>query len=222
MKKIIHLLLGLFLIQSLSAQVGFSVSTDLSVLRSFTKDQEFNSFGQTVHANWHLKEKETVYVWISYFVNGKYSNQLTATAKDSATAPQSINYTSNSKLRYRTLSIGWKHYFKGNFHREDPGLSIYSIAGLGLLSGLVENGYNPGIDTALYTVPQKSISGTEGFKRLTVDLGVGLETELFPSVYLYGELRTWVPITDYPSPYLFNNDVPKVATVGLGLRVLFY
>ena len=178
MKKIIHLLLGLFLIQSLAAQVGFSVSTDLSVLRSFTKDQEFNSFGQTVHANWHLKEKETVYVWISYF--------------------------------------------KGNFHREDPGLSIYSIAGLGLLSGLVENGYNPGIDTALYTVPQKSVSGTEGFKRLTVDLGVGLETELFPSVYLYGELRTWVPITDYPSPYLFNNDVPKVATAGLGLRVLFY
>ncbi len=222
MKKILYISILILAWQSIYAQPGFSVSTDLSYLRSFTKAQKFHSFGQTVHAQWHLREKETIYAWISYFVEGKYSNPFTATAKDSSVSPTLQNYTSNSRLRYRTLSIGWKHYFKGNFYREDPGLSIYSLAGFGLLSGRVENRYDPGVDTSRYNTPQKALEGIEGFKRLTVDLGLGIETELFSSVYLYGEVRTWIPITDFPSPYLVNDDVPKVVTAGLGLRVLFY
>ena len=219
-----NVLILLFLVPGLNAfaQVAFSVSTDLSLLRNFTPNQKFLTLGQTVMANWHLKEKETIYTSISYYVDGRYKNALTALAKDTSTSPQQVRYTSSSRLRYRTFSVGWKHYFTGTYNREGKGINVYGLAGLGLISGRVENSFTPAIDTALYQVPQKAVEGSGGFKRLSLDLGAGLETELFPGIYVYGDARTWIPASEFPSPYLYNNDLPKVLIIGLGLRIALY
>ena len=124
-------------------------------------------------------------------------------------------------MRFRNLSLGWKHYFRGSFNREGFYLNLYGTAGLGLLSGRIENSYNRQIDTALYTIPQRSIAGIEGFKRLTVDVGIGVETELAVGIYAYADIRTWLPASEFPSPYLYNNDIPQIGVFCLGLRVLF-
>jgi len=210
----------IFISVALQAQSAFSITTDASVLRNFTKGQAFTSIGQSVFANFHINRKETLYAGISYYVKGKYSNALVAVEKDTSGGVMSLNYTSNSKLGYRQVSIGLKHFFKGAFNNEES-LNIYGTAGFGLLTGRVENTFDREVDSSIYTIPQQSISGSGRFRRLTFDVAVGAETKLAAGFFLYGELRTWLQASSYPSPYLYNNNTPQVLLLNGGVRILF-
>jgi hypothetical protein len=66
------------------------------------------------------------------------------------------------------------------------------------------------------------LSGTASFKRLTFDLGLGIEKPVGADVFLYLEGRVHVPTSGYPSKHiLVNNNAPLTATVNTGLRILF-
>jgi hypothetical protein len=198
---------------------AFSVATDFAVLRSLTPGQIFTAVGQTVQGNFYFNKRDGAYVSLNYFTNGRYSNPLTATAKDSSVSPQTINYTSRSVLRYRQVSLGLKHYFKGSYNNEES-WNLYGTAGFGILMGKVENAYNVTIDTADYNVPQRALEGLGGYKRLTFDVGLGGEVLIGAGIYLYSDVRTWIPASDYPSPYLYNNNSPRVVVLSGGIRIL--
>lgn len=198
---------------------GFSISTDIGIQRNFKKDQRFWAFGHTTHAQFHLSRTDGIYVWFAYYSAGKFHNDVLATAKDPLTVPQQIAYRNNAKLRLRQFSTGWKRYLKGGADME-KGWSLYGYAGLGLLLGRVENTHSVSIDTADYFLPVRK--GKGNFKRLTLDLGLGVEFPIGNDFYFYSEARAWIPTTDYPSDYLFvNNKAPFTGMFGSGLRILF-
>jgi len=217
-KKIILLLILTFSYCHIMAQAAFSVGTDLSLLHDFTKDQQFTSFGQTVQLNFHFSKKESLYTWISYYTNGKYKNDLIALPRFLSTTPPSVAYSSSSQIGYRQISVGWKHYFKESFEAE-AAHAIYGLAGFGIMFGRVENSFNKIIDTAKYRVAQ--LPGSGKFTRLTFDIGLGVDVPIGTGFYFYGELRTWLPASDFPSRYLYNNDGPRVLLINGGLRLLF-
>jgi hypothetical protein len=204
---------------SVFGQTAFSVATDLTVLRNMNADQQFTALGQTLQANIHLTPRESVYGMVSYYGGGKFSNTLTASAYDSATAPSSINYEVNSNVHYRNMSLGLKYFFKGAYNSQET-WNIYGTVGFGILFGQAENTHNPYVDTALYEKPQVSIEGIGHFKRLTFDLALGSETPIGSGIFLYAEARTWLRASDYPSPYLYNQKAPNVAILCGGLRIL--
>ena len=213
----------LILVTLLSCLHSFSqisVATDASLLRNFNEGQKFWAFGQTVQLNFHPSEKEAIYAWISYYTNGRFKNNFSAVAKDPATIPQQANYTVYTAMRFRQFSVGWKHYFFGSFDSENI-WNAYGYAGFGLLLGKADNRYSQSVDTSLYSM-ESPAAGTGVFKRLTFDLGLGVEAPLGTGVFMYTELRTWIPTTHYPSPYLYkNNDrFPAAGAVNLGLRVV--
>ncbi|MBD0285164.1 MAG: hypothetical protein ICV51_09345 [Flavisolibacter sp.] len=218
MKKIHVLITGIIISQCVAAQV--SIGTDASVLRSLTRGQHFTVFGQTVFSNFHIKKKESVYTAVSYYTNGNFRNSLTAFARTPIT-PLSLKYTVQSSIRFRQFSLGWKHYWKGSFDDENS-WNLYTTTGFGLLWGRVQNTYNTFIDTARYVVPQRSLAGSGKIRRLTFDVGTGAEILLGGGLFLYGELRTWLQASDYPTPYLFNDDIPRVLMLNGGIRVLLY
>lgn len=204
----------------IKAQPVFSIATDATILRSLSPQQHFFAIGQTVTGNIHFTKKESLYAWVAYYTNGKFKNSAIALANSSAINPQAIHYTVYSRLRYRQISIGWKHYFKGGYN-EEMTWNLYGLAGFGLLLGNAENTYNMFIDTLQYNVPVKPYPGAGTFKRLTFDIGIGNEIPLGTTVYLYTELRSWLPASDYPSPYLINNNkVPLSLMLCGGLRIL--
>lgn len=220
LKNIVPVFLFLLAIKPASAQVvAFSLSTDASVLRSVSEGQRFWAFGQTVAGSFHFDLRWTGYASVCYYTNGRFKNNFTATAKDSA-QPAQVGYASRSNLRYRQLSLGFKYYLKGSYNNEES-WNLYGLGGFGLLFGSVENFFSQAIDTSKYVVPRQSVEGSGDFKRLTFDLGLGAEALLGASVYLYADLRTWVPASDFPSPYLYNNNTPRNITVNGGIRVLF-
>lgn len=142
-----------------------------------------------------------------------------ATAKSGATLPQEINYRNNAQLNFRHMSMGWKHYLQGNTKAEN-GWNLYYSAGFGLMFGHIVNNQSVNIDTSVYILPV--LSGNAHFKRLTFDLGLGLEFPVGGDIYLYGEGRLLVPASDYPSKYLLiNNNAPLNGTGNIGLRILF-
>lgn len=201
------------------AQVRFSIAPDISVMRNFSPDQKFWALGETVQGDFHFTKKETLYAWITFYTPGKFSNRFLATAKSQTTTPASIPFTASAKWRNNEVSVGWKHYFKGSFDAE-TGYSIYGTGGFGLMFTKVENSFAPVIDTVLYTTPTKA--GNSEFYRLTIDLGAGVEFPLGANFFVYGDVRTWVPTSSYPSPYLHNTrNVPLPFMIGGGLRILF-
>jgi len=205
---------------SLKAQLAYSIATDVSILRSFSPQQHFLAFGQTVKGNWHFSKKETAYAWVSYYTNGRFKNRATAIANGLTTQPPFINYTVYSKLRYRQVSVGWKHYFKGAYN-EETSWNLYGLAGFGLLLGKAENTYSQLIDTIQYEAPIRPTAGTGNFKRLTFDIGIGTEIPLGSTIYFYTELRSWLPESDYPSKYLINrSQLPQTLLLNGGIRVL--
>jgi len=183
------------------------------------EDQEFTAIGQMVRGDLHLSPKASVYGSIAYFTGGKFKNTLTALAYYPATSPQQVDYTAESTLHYRNISLGVRHFFKGAYNSVDT-WNLYGTAGFGLLLGAAENTHSPQVDTALYEKPPLSAEGTGDFRRLTLDLSVGAETQVGGGVFLYAEAKTWLRASTYPSPYLYNQKAPNVAILGVGLRIL--
>jgi len=220
LKKITALTITIFLFSSVFSQkTQLSVAPDISLLRSVKEQQRYWAFGQTVAFHFHFTPKDGAYAWICYYTDGKFSNDLTADAKSSGTTPQQIAYINNSRLRFRHISLGWKRYLKGTYDSESSG-NLYAYAGFGLMLGRVVNTHSTAIDSSLYSIPV--LSGKGNFKRLTFDLGLGIEFPLGASVYLYIEGKTLLPTTDYPSPYLLVNDnAPLMVAANAGLRILF-
>lgn len=212
--------LALLSVQPLSAQLkGISLATDLGIQHNFRKGQEFWAEGQTIHLQLHTDRKTAVYFWAAYYSNGKLNSAQNATAKSPFTSPQSIAYNNQALIRFKHISLGARHYLKGDALME-KGWGLYSITGFGVILGRVINNFSTPIDSALYVTALPS--GKANFKRLTLDLGLGYEHSLGGTMFLYTDLRCWVPTTDYPSPYIaINSHAPMAAMLNFGVRILF-
>jgi hypothetical protein len=211
--------LFLFLAILAHSQVRFSISADFSLMRNFSPKQKFWALGETVQGNFHFNKKQTAYAWITFYTPGKFKNNFTASAKSVFTVPSSVPFTASAKWRNNEISLGWKHYLRGSFDAEND-WSLYTIAGFGLMFTKVENIFNPSVDTSQYNAPL--LAGKSEFFRLTLDLGAGVEFLVGGNFFLYGDVRTWIPTSDYPSPYLHNNkNVPLPFMISGGIRILF-
>ena len=219
-KKIFAFLMTVFIFTiAFTQRPQFSLATDLSVLRSFKKEQQYWAVGQTVHLHFHFTPRDGAYAWISYYSNGKFTNALTANAKSPTAIPQQISYQNKAEMLLKHVSLGWKRYLKGVFDSETK-WNIYGYAGFGLMMGSVINTHSVDIDTTVYFVPV--LSYKDNFKRLTLDLGMGMEIPVGGDIFFYLEGRALVPTTDYPSRHLFvNTNAPFTGAANVGLRILF-
>lgn len=121
----------------------------------------------------------------------------------------------------KQVSIGLKHYFKGSYDAEKD-WNLYGLAGFGLLFNGVENTLLTSVDTSLYALAPTPVEGNGNFRRLTLDLGMGAELPLGGDFFVFGDVRTVLPTSFYPSPYLHRlSDVPMPVLVNLGVRILF-
>jgi hypothetical protein len=202
------------------AQQAVSVGTNLSLLRNFTKQQNFTTIGQTVEVDLHMTSQWSLYSLVSYHVKGKYDNTLLATKRDPLSSAQDFDFTNISRLGYNQFSIGLKHYLQGAYNSEGL-LNLYGTAGLGLLTGRLENRFSQSIDTAVYLIPTQAVEGDHKFRRLTLDIALGAEVDVASSFYIYGEVKTWLKASTNPSPYLYNNKTPEVLLLNVGVRILF-
>ena len=190
-------------------------------MHNFDPQQKFTVIGQTVLPQWHLDKKNTVYAWLLYHANGKYENTLIATAKAPGTQPQTISFTNQSTMRLRQISFGFKRYLVGSFDHLEK-FNLYVAGGFGVMYGHASNTFSTNIDTALYTVQYNVAHGSGDFKRLTFDITGGVEFPISYEIYIYSEMRMYIPTTDYPSKYLLNNShAPFLCGINLGLRILF-
>lgn len=188
-------------------------------MRNQKQDQQFWSAGHTIKGEMHITKKDGPYIWVSYFIPGKFKNKLLATAISPNTVPQTIAFTNKAEMSLKQISIGWKHYFKGGSDMKEN-WSLYGMAGFGIIGGSVSNNFQTTVDTTLYSAP--IINGTSRFKRLTADLGVGWELPISGELSLYNEITVWIPSSDYPSKYLLaNNKAPLIASFHLGIRIYF-
>lgn len=218
-KTIILLFCILYFVPSFSQKAQFGLATDFTILRSFKKEQRFWTIGQMIAGHFNFTPKDGLYVVFSYSGNGKFSNQVAATAKSILTIPQQVDYTNQAIMRFRHISIGWKRYLKGAYNTEDN-WNLYCYAGFGLMLGRIENTHSVAVDSAEYNIPV--LKGKANFKRLTFDLGLGYEKPVGGDVFFYLEGRVLIPTTDYPSNYLFiNNDAPLMGSLNIGFRILF-
>ena len=205
--------------EAFTQRTEISMTTDLGVMRSFKEGQKFWSFGHTIQAQFHVSRKDAIYVWLSYYLDGDFENNLTATAKSPTTTPQDIAYTNEAEMGLKQFSVGYKRYLKGDYANSNSN-NVYGYAGLGILFGISRNEITTSLDTSLYFLRVEV--GEEPFKRLTLDLGLGIEFPVGNSMFIYGEGRAWLPTTDFPSKYLYvNRDAPIMGMINVGLRVLF-
>lgn len=203
------------------AQTVFSLGTNVSVFRNTSPQQKFWTIGQFVEGYAHFSEKESGYAWLSYAIESKFKNTFTAVGKDPLTTPPTVDYTITSKWKYNQFSLGWKHYFKGSFNNETS-WNLYGTAGFGLVFVHINNEYENTIDTTHYTAENFPTSGSDTYKKLTFDLGLGVDYAIGSDLYLYGDLRTWLPASDKTSSYLINNQhAPLPVLFSVGIRILF-
>lgn len=201
------------------SQTKFSFLTDLGLLRSFKKEQQFWAAGQTIAGNFHFSPKDGAYLWFCYFSQGKFSNDLVATAKQAGTTPQTIPYVNNSEMKIKQFSLGWKHYLAGSSEADDR-INVYGQAGFGLMFGRLNNTQEPAVDSAAYYLPV--LPGKANFKRLTYDLALGAEVPLGGVIYMYFQGRVFIPASGYPSDHLLvNQDAPLTGSFSVGFRILF-
>lgn len=213
------LILNLILNLCLSAQENISAATGISLLRNFSPNQTFNAIGHTVQVFVHFTPTQSAYAWAEYYTEGKFKNNFTATSKLALASPQQIALQATGRLTYRQFSLGWRHYFKGDYANE-KGVSIYGLAGFGFLFAKVNNAFSTAIDTTQYNVGTKSGSGN--VHRLTFDLGLGAEKSLGGNMFAFADLRSWLPASSNPSPYLHSQrNVPLPVMLAAGIRVLF-
>lgn len=221
MKKLFFIFVGILFTSTTYAQVRFSIATDISLLRNFSPHQKFWGFGQGVEGDFHFSKKNTAYAWLNYHTQGSFTNNFMATAKSASTAPQQTPYAVKGKWRFRQVSVGWKHYFKGAFNAEQD-LNLYGAAGFGLLFSKVENTIVALPDTGLYQLAPTPVAGSDEFKRLTLDLAAGMEYPLASGIFLFADVRTSLPTSGYPSPYLhYHEKVPLPVMLNAGIRILF-
>jgi hypothetical protein len=203
------------------SQTRFSLSTELVAQRSLQKEQRFWAVGQNVIGTWHFSPKESGYALIGYFAPGSFYIPLVATAKSFATSPQEIVFRNREKIRLKEISFGWRHYLKGAFDVEDT-WALYGLVGFGLVYGKASNSFQAIPDTSLYYLPTEPLQGEGHFKRLSLDLGLGVEYPVGDEFFVYAEAKTWIPTTQYPSKYLFvNKNAPLVALASIGVRIIF-
>ena len=191
------------------------------MLHNFDAQQKFTVVGQTILPQWHIDKKNTVYAWLTYHANGKYKNTLIATAKSPATQPQTISFSNQSVMRLRQISFGFKRYIIGSFENLEK-FNLYAAAGFGVMYGSASNTFSTYIDTALYTIQYNVVHGAGDFKRLTFDITGGFEFPVAYELFIYSEIRMYIPTTDYPSSYLMNNShAPLLGSINLGIRIIF-
>ena len=223
MKSFRNILLLLFApgFYTLQAQVKFSLATDISLLHNFDGKQKFTAIGQTILPQWHFDKKNTLYAGFSYHGNGKYKSTLYAYAKSPSTQPQTLSFTNHSEMRLRQFFIGVKRFFIGDYDKLE-GFNLYGAAGFGIIFGNATNNFSTIIDTALYSVQNNVVNGSGDFKRLTFDITGGVEFPVSYELFVYSEIRMHIPTTDYPNNYLLKNtNAPFLATINLGIRILF-
>jgi hypothetical protein len=221
LKKLFLFFISLLLLHTAFTQARLSVATGISLLRNFSPEQKFWGFGQSIQANAHVNKTETAYAWLTYHTAGKFYNAFLATAKSPSTSPSQLQYTVQGQWKFRQFSLGWKHYFKGAFDNEDN-LSLYGAAGFGLVFAKAQNVLLSPLDTSLYSTGEAPAIGNGAFKRLTLDLALGAEYPLTGNFYLYGDLRTSLPTSDYPSPFFHDpNNIPLPLVLNAGIRILF-
>lgn len=202
-------------------QLPVSIATDVSILHNFSPHQKFWAFGQGVEANFHFSKKNTVYGWLNYHTKGSFTNSFIADAKSSATNPATIGYNVKGKWGMRQVSLGWKHFIKGSYNEENT-WNLYAAAGFGLLFSNIQNTLLTVVDTSSYQLKPSPALGSGNFKRLTVDLSLGIEYPLTSGFFLYGDLRTSFPASDYPSPFFHDQQqVPLSLMFNTGIRILF-
>ena len=217
----IFTLFFLAILSTLTSRAQFSLATDISLLHNFDGQQPFTVIGQSVHGQWHVEEKITLYAFFTYHSNGKYVNNLMASAKSSGTQPQSFTFTNRSEMRLRHLSLGLKKYFLGSYKKLEK-INLYAAGGFGLIMGTASNNFTTPVDTALYTVQNNILNGSGDFKRLSFDIAAGLEVPVAYEIFAFSEVRLHIPTTSYPNNYLLkNNQAPFLASVNLGIRILF-
>lgn len=202
----------------IKAEAQLSISTDLTLLRNLSEQQKFWAIGQSVRFEYAVSKKVTFYGLVNYYGKGKFTNTYTAQAKTSAITPQTTNYHLTSEWRFNQLSLGWKHFFVGGFENEDK-VNIYALAGFGLLFNKVINKIE-NLDTVKY-IPNGIQAGSSTQRRLTFDLGAGVEFPLGGNFFGYTDVRTWIPTTSYPSKYIINENKFSVVMISAGVRFLF-
>lgn len=218
-KKCLILTTILLITITSSSQVPLSFSADLGVLHNFKKQQRYWAVGSHLQLCFHVTPRDGVYGRFGLYTNGRFVNRLQAIAKSPTTLPQQVNYNDTSGMRMQHISIGWKKFLKG-LPTDEKGWNLYTSAGFGLMLGQVNNTSRARPDSLFYDLP---IRGGEGsFKRLTLDLGLGVDFPLSGDVYAFGEGRLLIPTTDYPSKYIFINEkAPLISWLGAGIRILF-
>ena len=218
-KATIIFILGFSSLGAVAQTTQFSLATDVDVIYSFRKQQKFWTIGQTIAGHLHFTPKDGAYAMFSYSGNGKFRNQLEATANDVSTVPQQFDFVNKATMSFYHVSLGWKRYFVGTYNNEN-GWNLYGYAGFGLVLGKIFNAQSPPVDTFTYHSPV--MAGRSSFRRLTIDFAGGFEVPAGGGVYFYTEGRMLVPATDYPNKYLLiYNDAPLIGSVNLGVRILF-
>ncbi|WP_345238688.1 hypothetical protein [Flavisolibacter ginsenosidimutans] len=218
MKRFLFFSLSLNLCLFASAQENFSAATGVSLLHNFSPRQQFNAVGHTIHLSAHFSPTQSAYAWVEYYTEGKFKNDFIATAKSPLLSPQQIALVATGRLAYRHFSIGWKHYFKGSYSN-DNSVNVYGLAGFGFLFATVSNTFSTNVDTTQYSLATASGSGT--VRKLTFDVGLGAERSLAGNIYLFADVRSWLPASSNPSPYLHNQrNVPLPFMLSAGLRIL--
>ncbi len=203
----------------LQAQSGFSLASDFGVIRNFKSGQQYWAAGQAVLAQIHVNEKDGIYGMFAYYSHGKLKDNYRAPARLPLTVPAEIGFTNSGKLQTKNISVGYKRWLTGSAVAE-KGWNSFATIGTGVILGRIENSFSAFIDTAFYTPPVKA--GKGNFKRITLDLSLGIEKPVGADIYLYSECRAFIPVSDYPSPYLpAGKYAPLTATLCLGVRILF-
>ena len=206
LKKLLFFFIGLTSTSTAFPQVQFSIATGASLLRNFSPHQKFWGFGQEVEGDFHFSKKNTAYAWINYHTQGSFTNSFMATAKSPATMPQQMPYPVKGKWKFRQVSLGWKHYFKGAFNAETD-LNLYGAAGFGLLFAKVQNMVTALPDAALYELAPTPVIGSDEFKRLTFDFAAGAEYPLTVGIFFFADVRTSLPASDFPLHIYISRNV---------------
>jgi opacity protein-like surface antigen len=210
----------LFCCLSVQGQLRFSLATDVSAMRQLGAGQGFWSVGHSIQGNVHFSQRQTAYASVSYYLPGRYQNEFIAPARSLLTRPEQQAYTLRASISYTQFSLGLRHYFKGSFDSE-TGFNLYGTAGFGLQAGRFTNSLQSSIDTTVYDLQPRPLLASQSIKRLTLDLGLGAEVPVNHFVFLYADLRTWIPTSNYPYAVLHKREAPLPLIGALGIRILF-